>query len=74
MPFKSVPTTARRAAVSPTISKPAKPNKCRKGTRKRLKRLKSPRAAEGFFLHPDAIERAWLRAKCDACGACALFA
>lgn len=73
MPFNSVPTTARRSARQVPSPRPAKPEKCRKETRKQLKRLKEPKAREGFFLHPDAIERAWLMAKCQSCGACALF-
>ncbi|WP_156396207.1 hypothetical protein [Caulobacter sp. Root343] len=54
-------------------SVPAKPEKCRKQTRKRLKSLKGPKARDGFALHPDTIERMWIRRRCDDCRACDLF-
>lgn len=52
---------------------PAKPEKCRKKTRKRLKSLKGPKAKDGFFLHPDHIERRWIETRCDMCRACEIF-
>ena len=70
----SVSNAARSATsfVMPEL-RPAKPEKCRKQTRKRLKALKGPKAPDGFMLHPVAIERRWIEAKCASCRACEIL-
>ena len=67
---------AARSATSFSMpeTRPAKPEKCRKQTRKRLKALKGAKAADGFLLHPDIIERRWIKAKCESCLACEILA
>lgn len=60
-------------SVAMPVARPAKPEKCRKETRKRLKALKGPKARDGFALHPDLIERRWIEAKCSTCRACEIL-
>lgn len=42
---------------------------CRKATRRALKKL-SPTEPERVVLSPEAIQRRWIRAKCDRCRKC----
>lgn len=57
------------APTPPLAPAPAKPEKCRKRTKKRLRALRGPKAPDAFLLNPDAIERAWIAARCRACAA-----
>lgn len=57
------------APTVPLAPAPAKPEKCRRRTKKRLRALKGPKAPDAFLLNPDAIERAWIAARCRACAA-----
>lgn len=66
--------STRGAARVLAAKQPAKPEKCRKETRKRLKALRGPKAPDGFLLHPDVIERRWIEAKCATCRACEVLA
>lgn len=53
--------------------RPAKPEKCRKQTRKRLKSLKGPKAKDAFVFHPDHLERRFIMARCELCRACEII-